>query len=130
MTLEIELSDDLKARLNRLIEAGVFRSREEAVLVAAKQFLERFDGESKVDEAGVEDVFVRNRDFFEKQKEALQAQYGEEFVAIWEERVVDHDTDRSRLAERVYGRFGFVPIYIDQPSESPARFYLSSPSLG
>ena len=128
MTLQIELSDDLEARLTRLVEAGVFRSREEAILMAAKQFLEQHPIED--DRADVEDAFIYNRDFFEQRKKKLRAQYKGEFVAIWDKQVVDHDTGRTRLAERVYRRFGFVPIYIDQPLESPARFYMSSPSLG
>lgn len=77
-----------------------------------------------------EDRFRRNQAYFEQRKQDLQTQYGDHFIAVWEEGVIDHDADRSRLAERVYKQLGSVPIYIDQPSASPARFYVSSPTLG
>lgn len=77
-----------------------------------------------------EDLFRRNQAYFEQQKQDLQTQYGDLFIAVWEEGVIDHDADRSRLAERVYKRLGFVPVYIDQPSASPARLYVASPMLG
>ncbi len=78
----------------------------------------------------IEARFRQNLTYFEREKQTLQERYGDQFVAIWEERVVDHDADRSQLASRVYSRFGFVPVCIDQPSMSPARFYISSPTLG
>ncbi len=126
MTFQVELPDRLHNRLKRLVEAGYFRSREEAILKAAEQLLERLEpvGHSGVekDQPQMEPPFRQNQTYFEQQKQAFQKRYEDQFIAIWEERVVDHDADRSRLADRVYKRFGYVPIYIDQPSKSPARF--------
>jgi Arc/MetJ-type ribon-helix-helix transcriptional regulator len=126
----MDFPDDLEAWLNRLVEAGYFKSREEAVLKATEQLLKRLDPDGQPvanDRLDVETLFRRNQTYFEQHKEAFQKQYGHAFVAIWEERVVDHDADRARLAERVYKQFGAVPIYMDQPSVSPARFHVSSP---
>jgi Arc/MetJ-type ribon-helix-helix transcriptional regulator len=129
----MDFPDDLEVRLNRLVEAGYFKSREEAVLKATAQLLERLDPDGQPvakDRLDIEGLFRRNQAYFEQQKETLQKKYGDVFVAVWEERVVDHDADRPRLAERVYKRFGSVPIYIDQPSVSLAGFYVSSPTVG
>lgn len=134
-TLQIDFPDDLDQGLDRLVEAGHFKSREELVLKAVEQLLDRLgsDGqpsEGREGQALAETQFRQNRSFFESEKRNSQARYGDAFVAVWEEQVVDHDKDRSRLAERVYKRFSSVPIYIDQPSMSPARFSVSSPILG
>jgi len=130
MILKIELPNDLDAGLNKLIEAGYFPSREEAVLKGAQLLLHRFEQTERAATDDREAHFVQNRAYFENRKRELQMQYGDAFVAIWEERVVDCDSDRVRLARRVYQKYGSVPIYIDQPSISPARFYVSSPVLG
>jgi hypothetical protein len=36
------------------------------------------------------------------------------FVAIWDERVVDFDEDKIKLARRVYEEIGYLPIYIQK----------------
>lgn len=130
MILRIELPNDLDVELNKLVEAGYFPSREEAVLKGAQLLLHRFAQKESTAMDDREAAFVRNHAYFENRKRELQMQYGDAFVAIWEERIVDSDSDRVRLAERVYQKYGSVPVYIDQPSGSPARFYVSSPVLG
>ena len=130
--LQMDFPDDLEVWLNRLVEAGYFKSREEAVLKATEQLLKRLDPDGQPvakDRLSIENLFRRNQAYFEQQKEVLQKQYGDAFVAVWGERVVGHDVDRARLAERVYKQFGVVPIYIDQPSVFPARFHVSSLAL-
>ncbi|MSS70000.1 MAG: hypothetical protein EXS64_00775 [Candidatus Latescibacteria bacterium] len=131
---QIDFPDNLDSGLDRLVEAGHFKSREEAVLKATEQLLKRLDPAPQVSGAPEnlarqESLFQQNQAYFESQKQDLQNQYGDSFIAVWGERIVDHDADRARLAERVYKQFGAVPIYIDQPSVSPARFHVSSPTL-
>jgi hypothetical protein len=41
------------------------------------------------------------------------------YVAVHDERVVDSGDDKVALALSVYGRFGYVPIYVGLVSESP-----------
>lgn len=51
------------------------------------------------------------------------------FVAIFRERVVDHDKNNRELANRVYKKYGYVPIYIDQVERKRKVVEIPSPEL-
>jgi hypothetical protein len=81
------------------------------------------------------DEIAENAALFEAEKkcfwalrEQLLAQYEEQYVAIHQGRVVDHDTDKLRLGLRVYQRFGYLPIYVQLVSRQglPIK-WLASP---
>jgi hypothetical protein len=48
-----------------------------------------------------------------------QPEYAGQFVAIHEERVVDHDANDVELVQRVHARVGYVPIHVARVTETP-----------
>ena len=59
---------------------------------------------------------------------AVRRGYGDDFVAVHDGRVVDHDGDRLTLFRRVRTRFGDVPVLITPASApSPREFQMISP---
>ena len=60
----------------------------------------------------------------------VQHSYGEDFVAVHNGQVVDHDRDRLTLYRRIRGRFYDVPVLITPAhSPSPREFQLLSPRM-
>lgn len=61
---------------------------------------------------------------------SLYAQYPNQFVAFYNDQVLDHDSDMRRLALRVREAHGNLPIVIAQVTEKPLRGYkIRSPRL-
>lgn len=61
---------------------------------------------------------------------AVRGDYGDDFVAIHDRQVVDHDNDRLTLFRRLRARFGDVPILITPANAAPPReFHLISPRV-
>jgi len=73
-----------------------------------------------------DDAFERERAAFERLKPQLLKTHRGKFVAVVDEQVVDLDTDRVRLALRVYDRFGYRPIYVQMIEEHLPRVRLPS----
>ncbi len=75
----------------------------------------------------------QTRRFWAKHAE-LYAQYPDEFVAFYDDAVLDHDSDVSQLALRVQTEYADLPIVIAQVTQTPVREYkvistrLSEPS--
>ena len=53
----------------------------------------------------------------------LYAQYQDEFVAFYDDSVLDHDHDVSQLALRIQAQYGDLPIVIAQVTQKPVREY-------
>lgn len=67
---------------------------------------------------------------FEAQREQLLTTYRDQYVAIHEGRVIDHDTDLRALHSRVYRAVEDVPVLIKLVSDMPEReFRIGSPRL-
>ncbi|MEY2427481.1 MAG: hypothetical protein QOJ40_366 [Verrucomicrobiota bacterium] len=66
---------------------------------------------------------------FERQRVQLMRRYAGEYVALSDERVVDHDTDDEALAARMFKKLGETPFYIARLEETPSVFELPSPEL-
>jgi len=62
-------------------------------------------------------IHAETQHFRAKQAE-LSQRYPDEYIAMREGQVVDHDTDVSRLEKRVRERFGVLPVLI-APVTSP-----------
>jgi hypothetical protein len=73
-----------------------------------------------------DDAFERERAAFERLKPQLLKTHRGKFVAVVDEQVVDLDTDRVRLALRVYDAFGYRPIYVQVVDEHLPRVRLPS----
>lgn len=56
--------------------------------------------------------FEEGKAYYEKNKELLTRKYNGEYIAIWDNEVMDHDTSFSALAQRVYKKLGYVSIYM------------------
>jgi len=73
-----------------------------------------------------DDAFERERAAFERLKPELLKTHRGKFVAVVDEQIVDEDTDRIKLALRVYDRFGYRPIYVQLVEEHLPRVRLPS----
>ena len=61
------------------------------------------------------------RDAFLRQHPSLLAQYRGEYVAMHEQRVIDHDPDIRTLHLRVFDRLGRTPVLLKQVTDEPER---------
>ena len=66
-----------------------------------------------------DDQWERERQTFLNLESALLQTYSGKFVAIHDGEVVDSDADEVQLGLRVYGKYGYVPIYFGLVSEAP-----------
>lgn len=57
---------------------------------------------------------------FQAQFPALRARYPDQYVALHEGQVIDHDPDLRALHGRVYARMGSVPVLLQKVTEAPA----------
>ena len=57
-------------------------------------------------------VFELEKKYFEENKGTLLEKYIGKYIAIINKRVVDSDKDFSKLAQRVYEKFGYRDIYM------------------
>ncbi|MDZ7360442.1 MAG: DUF5678 domain-containing protein [candidate division KSB1 bacterium] len=67
-------------------------------------------------------AFRLNQANFEKHLDELLAKHLNQYVAIWQEKVVDHDDDKIKLARRVCSTIGYLPIYIQKVTKEPIAF--------
>ena len=66
-----------------------------------------------------DDQWERERLTFLNLESALLQTHSGNFVAIHDGEVVDSDADEVQLGLRVYGKYGYVPIYFGLVSETP-----------
>ena len=64
-----------------------------------------------------------------KDKLARDPQYCGKYVAIFKGAIVGCDDDKGRLAENVYKKYGYVPIYIDKVAPGERVVEAPSPEL-
>lgn len=62
----------------------------------------------------------RERRAFLRMRESLLRTHRGKYVAIHEEQLVDSDENDVALGLRAYERFGYVPIYVELVTDSPA----------
>lgn len=66
-------------------------------------------------------------DWFEVNRTRLLRRYRDEYVAIVNRRVVDHDPDFGALAHRVFGKYGRRPIAMPRVTPEAPVIHLRSP---
>jgi hypothetical protein len=66
-------------------------------------------------------------DWFEANRKRLVRRYPDEYVAIVNRRVVDHDRDFGALAQRVFAKHGNRPIAMPKVTPEPRVVHLRSP---
>ena len=70
-------------------------------------------------------------DAFQAQLPGLLTTYPDQYVAIHDGQVIDHDTDLRALHGRVYAKLGSVPVLLQQVRATPAPDILvRGPRLG
>lgn len=74
-----------------------------------------------------EEQLERELVVFRRRLPQLLRRYGGQYVAIREGRVVDHGPDDSKLALRMYKRFGNTVLLIAKVEERPTIYELPSP---
>jgi hypothetical protein len=70
------------------------------------------------------EAFEQERQAFESLKPELLRTYQGQWVAIYQGKVVEAGEDRSQVLDRVYDRFGYVPVYVQQVEEQPRVYKL------
>lgn len=66
-----------------------------------------------------ESKWRRERRAFLRLRPSLLRSHRGRYVAIYQSKVVDSGEDKVALGLRVYGKFGYVPIYVGQVLAEP-----------
>lgn len=75
-------------------------------------------------------VLELGKRYFEHNKETLLKKHRNKYIAIFNNKVVGFDKDFSRLAERIYKKFGYQTIYMPFVSEQKKIVKIPSPRIG
>ena len=76
-----------------------------------------------------EQLAAQTQRFWAKHAE-LYTQYPNQFVAFFNDQVLDHDDDMRQLALRVRSTYGLLPIVIAQVTDAPViEYHMRSPRL-
>lgn len=59
-----------------------------------------------------EEILRLAKRYYEENKEALLKKYGGKYIAIFNNKVIGSDKDFSKLAQRVYKKYGYQTIYM------------------
>lgn len=87
------------------------RKPEDLLATAVRDYLEALE----------EEAIHKETEAFWREHEALLAQYSGQHVAMRQGKVVDHDSDVSRLDARIRDRFGLLPVLIAPVTPAPRR---------
>ena len=68
-----------------------------------------------------------NMAWYEKNRTRLLQRYKNQYVAIVEQTVADHDADFSALAERVFERYGYRSIFMPRVRREDRPLRIRSP---
>jgi hypothetical protein len=112
-TIQVTLDAKLTEELQKTI-AQQGESIEHVFADAARKYLR------DVREKKLQAEFERYQTMHAKLKEKYLGQH----VAIYQGRLIDHDTDPIALVRRVDQRFGQAPVLITQVGEKPIREFL------
>jgi hypothetical protein len=71
----------------------------------------------------VQDDLRASMDWYERNRERLSERFDNQYIAIVDDAVIDHDEDFSTLAIRVFERIGVRSVFMPlvRPSTQPAR---------
>ncbi|MEA2032179.1 MAG: DUF5678 domain-containing protein [Euryarchaeota archaeon] len=69
--------------------------------------------------------FERNQKWFIKNFKRILEEYREKFVAVWNQRIIDADTDLEKLSKKVKEKTrGAKGVYVEYVSEKPVEMIL------
>jgi len=129
----VEVDDDLWRRFSLIVlrERGG-RKKKEVIVELIREYVEK-KGLSSVNPQQLEQIMLieEEREAFLKIRERLiiDPRYAGKYVAILNGEVVGFDEDKGKLAESIYRKYGYVPIYIDKVAPGERRVEIPSPEL-
>jgi len=128
----IEVDDELWKRFSLLVlrEKGE-RKKNEVIVKILKDYVEQRG--LLVEEQQLEYILriEEEREAFLKMRNELirNPVYNRKYVAVFKGKVVGYDEEKERLAETVYKKYGYVPIYIDKVTPGERQVEIPSPEL-
>jgi hypothetical protein len=66
----------------------------------------------------------RQQELFDEARAALFEQYPNEYVAFEDGQVLDHDTDEDQLAGRIYAKYGYRDLIVQQVTVEKTVYYV------
>lgn len=75
------------------------------------------------------DVFEMSKEYYKGNKNGLLKKYKGKHIAIIGKKVVDSDKDFSKLAQRIYKKYGYQTIYMPLVEEKEEIVKIPSPSV-
>ena len=67
--------------------------------------------------------------YYEDNKKSLLKRYAGRYIAIFNNKVIDSDKDFSKLAQRVYKKYGYQTIYMPFVDEKEKVLSVPSPRV-
>ncbi len=128
----IEVDDDLWRRFSLLVlrERGE-RKKNKVIVEILRNYVEQRG--LSVNSQQLEYIMriEDEREAFLKIRDKLirDPNYTGKYIAVFQGAVVGCDEEKGRLAETVYKKYGYVPIYIDKVAPSERRVEIPSPEL-
>jgi len=69
--------------------------------------------------------FERNQKWYIENFKSILREYRDKFVAIWNQRIIDADTDLEKLSKSVKGKIhGAKGVYVGYVSDEPVEMIL------
>ena len=84
---------------------------------------------SAANEVDAGDVLAADTAWFEKERARLFKKYPGQYVAIVQQRVVDHDRTIGPLVRRVFAKYGMRSILMPKVTREPRVIRLRSPRI-
>ena len=75
------------------------------------------------------DIFEMSKEYYKENKNELFKKYKGKHIAIINNRVVGSDKDFSKLAQRIYKKYGYQTIYMPFVEEKEEIVEIPSPSV-
>jgi hypothetical protein len=66
----------------------------------------------------------RQQELFDQSRATLFQEYPNEYVAFEDGQVLDHDTDEDRLAGRIYAKYGYRDLIVQQVTVEKTVYYV------
>jgi len=128
----IEVDDDLWRRFSILVlrEKGE-RKKNEVITELIKDYIERRGFTEDPQQLKYILQVEEEREAYLKIREKLirEPGYKGKYVAFLQGALVGSDENKGKLAEKVYEKYGYVPIYIDRVAAEERRVEVPSPEL-
>jgi len=128
----LEVDDDLWKRFSILVlrEKGE-RKKNEVITKLIKDYLERSGFTEDPQQLKYILQVEEERETFHEIRDKLiqDLRYKGKYVAFFQGTLVGCDENKGRLAQNIYKKYGYVPIYIDRVATGERHVEVPSPEL-